>query len=78
VTERKQQQKRELVPDSVLHDMAEVAKSAGPRWTTRRIRRLLLSKNGAHRIGGRWYTTKSAIREAFGKLASDIIAGLHE
>lgn len=60
-----------------LYDLREVAESAG--WTTKRTRRLLLQKNGAQKVGGRWYTTKAMMREALGaRLAAPIIAGLPE
>lgn len=50
----------EAVPSGVIWEMADIAQRVG--WTTRRVRRVLVSAGAATKVGGRWVTTRGRLR----------------
>lgn len=45
-----------------LIEMAALAKKA--RWSTKRVRRVLIKSKLVSKIGGRWVTTRARLRES--------------
>lgn len=53
--------------------MGEIAKALG--WDVQRVRRWLVRRGAATKIGGRWYTTRAKLRATFPDVYEELVIG---
>lgn len=55
--------------------MADIARALGPDWPTHRVRRWMVRRGAAVKIGAHWYTTRGKLRATFPEVFQELVIG---